>query len=159
MESFDNQLGSDTMTSSRRYSVIGKFLGALALIAAGSFAACNNSQGNTDGGSAVSNLGTGNIPVSDGGFGAKLSLSINGVPSSAAPTLSVGDITEFTVFAQDPRGQGLKYQRVFCESEKGIAIIEPSLPQAAQSDRSISSARFLPAQTQSRTASPAPELN
>lgn len=95
---------------------------SVALMSAAWFAACNNSQGDTDGGSAVSNLGNGNAPVSNGGFGAKLTIDVVGDDSN----IEVGEIRGYRVVATDPRGLPLANQRVFCESERGIAILEPS---------------------------------
>ncbi len=108
------------MKSSRRYTRLGKLIAVAAVITAGAFAGCNNSQGDTDGGTATDNLGTGDIPVSDGGFGAKLVLDIED------DDINVGDTTGYFVIVTDPRGQPLPFRRVFCESELGIAILEPS---------------------------------
>ena len=108
------------MKSSRRYTRLGKLIAVAAVVTAGAFAGCNNSQGDTDGGTATDNLGTGNIPVSDGGFGAKLVLDIHD------DDINVGDTVGFFVTVTDPRGQPLPFRRVFCESEHGIAILEPS---------------------------------
>lgn len=110
------------MKSSNSYSVIGKFIGVFALVAAGALAACNNGQGDTDGGSAVGNLGTGNLPVSDGGFGAKLVIDVE----APDDILQVGEVTGYFVTATDPQGLPLANRRVFCNSELGIAILEPA---------------------------------
>ena len=106
--------------------MVGKLAAALAIVATGAFTACNNSQGDTSGGKATDNLGNGSTPVSNGGFGAQLLLEVDGVSGTPAPVVNVGEIKEFTVRAVDPRGVGLDHQRVFCESEKGVAILEPS---------------------------------
>lgn len=58
--------------------------------------------------------------VSDGGAGATIRIEIDDT------TLNVGDETHFLVRLTDPQGAPLARLRVFCESEKGIAIIEPS---------------------------------
>lgn len=89
--------------------------GALALVALGG---CN--QGDTDGGQGNDSLGIGDHPVSDGGFGAKLSIDIVEEP------IPVGERVGFFVTAVDPSGLPLAFRRVFCDSEKGIAILEPS---------------------------------
>lgn len=81
---------------------------------------CNS--GDTDGGSANDNAGQGIIPVSNGGFGATLTIELD----DGTNEIAVGDKKGFHVTALDPLGQPLTRRRVFCESEKGIAIIEPS---------------------------------
>lgn len=91
------------------------FVGMMVLVGAGclTLMACN--QGDTGAG----NVGTGTQYVSDGSAGATLTLDV-------AKTLLVGDTTGFVVTATDPRGQPLPFIRIFCDSEKGISIIEPS---------------------------------
>ena len=76
------------------------------------------SGGDTDG-EGNSNNGTGNQFVGDGGAGATIKII-------ADDTIGVSDVKGFFVEVLDPRGAPLSYVRVFCESEKGIAIIEPS---------------------------------
>lgn len=39
--------------------------------------------------------------------------------------LSVSDTTGFRVFLKDPKGRPLKNQRIYCDSEQGIGVIEP----------------------------------
>lgn len=77
-------------------------------------------SGDTDGGSARDGAGTGDQFVSDGGAGAKLEITFE------HDELGVGDTMSFRVLAKDPQGAPLAFIRIFCESEKGIAIIEPS---------------------------------
>lgn len=72
--------------------------------------------GDTDGGGDTT-LGT--QFVSDGGSGATLTIE-------APETIPVGGTVGFFVEALDPRGAPLAFLRVFCETEKGIAILEPS---------------------------------
>ncbi len=79
-------------------------------------------NGDTDGGSANDDAGIGVIPVSDGGFGATLTIELD----DGSNEIAVGEKKGFRVTALDPLGQPLARRRVFCESEKGIAIIEPS---------------------------------
>lgn len=76
--------------------------------------------GDTDGGSAkdAANDADG-VYVADGGAGATLTID-------APDTMAVGEIAQFKLHLMDPSGQPLAYIRLFCESEKGIAIIEPS---------------------------------
>ncbi len=78
---------------------------------------CN--RGDTDGGEGNDDAGTGVQLVSDGGFGASLKIE-------APDELEVGDVDGFRVFLKDPAGAALPFIRIFCESEQGIAIIEPS---------------------------------
>ena len=89
--------------------------GAIALAA---LSGCN--QGDTDGGQGNDSLGVGDHPVSDGGFGAKLTIDIVDEP------IPVAERRGFFVTATDPSGLPLAFRRVFCDSEKGIAILEPS---------------------------------
>lgn len=78
------------------------------------------SQGDTDGDGAADHAQNDRPQyVSDGGAGATLKITIKG-------DLSVGDQVPFTVIALDPQGNGIPFIRIFCESEKGVAIIEPS---------------------------------
>lgn len=74
-------------------------------------------SGDTDGGSATP--GQGPSFVSDGGAGATLTIE-------APRTIDVGDRQPFRVTALDPNGQPLSFIRIFCETESGIAILEPS---------------------------------
>jgi hypothetical protein len=72
-------------------------LGALGLLAF--FGACHGSN-DTDGGIASDNLGTGNQPVSDGGFGASLTIEL----SDGDNIIHTGDREGFFVTALDPSG-------------------------------------------------------
>lgn len=74
-------------------------------------------QGDTGGG--LDNTTNGTILVSDGGFGGSLSIEVTG-------GLSVGETVGFFVRAFDPTGAPYEFIRIFCESERGIAILEPS---------------------------------
>jgi len=84
------------------------------------FGGCNG--GDTDGGIASDDLGIGNQPVSDGGFGASLTI----VLKDGDDEIETAERETFFVNALDPSGLPLAFRRVFCESEKGIAILEPS---------------------------------
>lgn len=90
---------------------------ALAVGTMGMITACHGA-GDTDGGKALDSVGQGSQVVGDG-FGATLSLDV-------PDTLTVGGTDEFRVTLKDPNGLPLEYVRVACESEKGIAILEPS---------------------------------
>ena len=77
-----------------------------------------NTGGDTDGGPANDDTLPGGQFVSDGGAGGSLSISLTG-PLTTAGT------TGFFVTATDPSGAPLAFIRIFCETEKGIAILEP----------------------------------
>jgi len=76
-------------------------------------------QGDTDGGSATDGINVGDQVNDDGGFGASLKITVFG-------SLGVGGEVDFNVTVLDPRGVALEFIRLFCESELGIAILEPS---------------------------------
>ena len=77
--------------------------------------------GDTEGGKGkeTANSGADARYVADGGAGATMTMD-------APLTMVVGETDEFRVHLRDPQGQPLEYIRIFCESEKGIAILEPS---------------------------------
>lgn len=77
------------------------------------------SQGSTDGDEGNDVAGLGAQFVADGGAGASLTIS-------APTTLATGSTSGFSVTALDPLGAPLAWLRLFCESERGIAILEPS---------------------------------
>jgi len=95
-----------------------KSLGMVALLGV-TLGAFGCDGGDTDGGKANDNLGPQGQYISDGGAGSTLKISIKG-------SLTVAGQTPFSVVATDPRGEPLAFIRIFCESERGIAIIEPS---------------------------------
>ena len=79
---------------------------------------CN--RGDSDGGDAVEDdAGIGVQFVGDGGAGATLAIT-------APSRLGVGATSGFSVMATDSAGAPLGFIRIFCESERGIAILEPS---------------------------------
>lgn len=91
----------------------------LGVLFLGLLTACGGT-GSTDGGVAVTDdAGIGAQFVSDGGSGGTLRIE-------APARLAVGDREEFRVIATDPSGAPLSFIRIFCESELGIAILEPS---------------------------------
>lgn len=99
-----------------RNIVTSMLLLGISLIGAG----CTGGSGDTDGGSAADAAGElGTQFVSDGGAGASLIIK-------APSELRVGETDGFSVTALDPSGSPLGFIRIFCESEKGIAILEPS---------------------------------
>lgn len=63
--------------------------------------------------------------IADGGSGGSITVNISG-------GLTVAGTTTFTVSLRDPSGAPLAFIAVTCESERGIAIIEPSLNGIAQ---------------------------
>ena len=85
------------------------------------YVACNG-QGDTDGGPGNDDAGIGSQPVSDGGFGATLTIRLK----DGDDEIGITEREAFFVDAYDPNGQPLAFRRVFCETEKGIAILEPS---------------------------------
>lgn len=89
--------------------------GALCLLGA---MACNG--GDTDGGTASEDMGGGSPFISDGGAGATLTIRLH------EEEIGVGDTAPFEVLLRDPQGAPIEFIRIFCESERGIAIIEPS---------------------------------
>lgn len=90
--------------------LLGVFVGAIV--------ACGG--GSTDGGDSVSqHAGLGDQFVSDGGAGGRISITVN-------DDLVTGSTASFSVQVLDPDGQPLQFVRISCDSEKGIAIIEPS---------------------------------
>ena len=84
-----------------------------------SLAAACGGRGDTDGGQGNDNAGLGPVFVSDGGSGGTLTIT-------APFTITTGSRVGFSVTAVDPTGAPLPFIRLFCESEHGIAIIEPS---------------------------------
>lgn len=93
------------------------FILAMACLTAG-YVGC----GSTGGGQGKNDAGLGSHPISDGGFGAKLSITLDDGTNEIETAGQKG----FLVTATDPNGLPLAQRRVFCESEKGLAIIEPS---------------------------------
>lgn len=73
--------------------------------------------GNTEGEPSTADV-SGQL-VSDGGFGSTLTIAATG-------PVGVGERIPFTVTALDPNGAPLEFIRIACESELGIAILEPS---------------------------------
>jgi len=96
---------------------------ALAFTAAASaamLAGIGCDSGDTDGGVASGGAGLGNQYVSDGGSGASLKILTD------YTEIATGDIKGYFVEALDPRGAPLQYMRIYCDTEQGLAIIEPS---------------------------------
>lgn len=89
------------------------------LIAALGVSALTSCQGNTDGDERRSDSLVGERYVADGGAGATITID-------APKDIAVGEQEAFSVTLTDPQGQPMPYVRVFCESEKGIGILEPS---------------------------------
>ena len=99
----------------RALLLLGTVLGCISLLSAVS--GCGG--GDTDGGPAVdANDRAGAQFVSDT-VGGSLRIRVVG------PLTVTGEVG-FTVTALDPSGAPLQFIRIFCESERGIAIIEPS---------------------------------
>ena len=79
--------------------------------------------GDTDGGASTGDQGNGPTLVSNGGFGSKMTIELENDDGIEIPTAGQA---KFLVKATDPNGQPLSFIRIFCESEKGLAILEPS---------------------------------
>ena len=94
------------------------------MISSSAFVGCffGGGAGDTDGGQGNDAAGLGAQTVSNGGFGATLTIQLDG----GGNIIQVTERAGFHVTALDPQGAPLPNQRVFCESEKGIAILEPS---------------------------------
>ena len=89
---------------------------------------CSGS-GNTDGGHAAANAKFGDQYVSDGAAGATLSFEFTqsaNIPGAGGPSLLVGGTSGFFVTVKDSRGRPLPYIRISCDTEQGLAIVEPS---------------------------------
>lgn len=98
-------------------------LAPIALLGAAVFAgvyACGS--GDTDGGAASDYIDPVDGPVSDGGFGSTLTITLDG----GGNEIAVGDRVGFLVDARDPQGLPLAYQRVFCATEYGLVLVEPT---------------------------------
>lgn len=85
------------------------------LAAAIVFVACK--QGDTDGGGNDTTPGV--QFVSDGATGARLTIELE-------DDLVVGGTAGFLVLATDPNGAPIPFLRITCDTEQGIAILEPS---------------------------------
>lgn len=79
-------------------------------------------SGDTDGGAASGYTDQVDGPVSDGGFGSTLTITLDG----GGNEIAVGDRVGFLVDARDPQGLPLAYQRVFCATEHGLVLVEPT---------------------------------
>ncbi len=97
-------------------TLLGTF--CIAAILSIGIAACNTGGTSNDGSADAADTPSGQY-ISDGGAGGSLTIRISG-------SLTVGGTTGFTVTALDAAGAPLAFIRIFCESERGIAIIEPS---------------------------------
>jgi hypothetical protein len=95
-------------------SVVGLGLGGMLALSA-----CS---GDTDGGGAAEDAqGPGDPVVSDGGFGATLKIVLGD------ESIGVGDTSTYHVELRDPVGNPIPFIRIFCETERGVAIVEPSV--------------------------------
>lgn len=93
---------------------------ALAILAFGAlsfatFIGCNGSGGTSG---ENNNSGSGENFVSDGGAGATIRIDVLG-------DLATGGMVDFIVTLLDPDGTPLPFIRITCDSEHGIAILEP----------------------------------
>jgi hypothetical protein len=92
---------------------------AVALVGVGllSFTGC---QGNTDGGSAASPDYSDGVFTGDDSSTGTIRLVLND------SQLQVGDKSGFKVYVADGQGQPVPNVRVVCDSEQGVALIEPT---------------------------------
>jgi hypothetical protein len=98
----------------------GSYLGAFsALFIAGALAGCLGGQGNTDGGSGAEHGFQDNVFVSDDSTTGTVSLSVS------STSLEVGNTSMFTVRAVNAQQQPVSNISVACDSEKGVAILDP----------------------------------
>lgn len=104
--------------STSKLSRAAKGISLLLSLAFVSLIGCTGS--NTDGGKAA-NTASNTFPqfVSDGGAGSTLLIN---VPT----TIATGSTAGFSVTATDPTGAPLAFVRIFCETELGLALLEPS---------------------------------
>lgn len=77
-------------------------------------------QGNTDGGSAASPDFRDDVFVGDESSTGSIRVVLND------SQIQVGDTTGFKVYVADAKGEPLPFVRVVCDSEQGIALIEPT---------------------------------
>lgn len=95
----------------------------VSLLLAGFLISCGS--GDTDGGPGNDAANpTGNPYVSDGGAGGSIFLTMD-------QEIGVGEIKEFILSLRDSNGQPLPFVRTYCDTERGIAIIEPNRGGAA----------------------------
>jgi len=78
--------------------------------------------GDTDGGSGADSARNSDPYVSDGSAGGTLSIELR----DSDRTIGVGDTVGFFVRATAPDGSPQRGIRIFCDSERGVAILEPA---------------------------------
>jgi hypothetical protein len=89
------------------------------LVFAGALVGCLGGQGNTDGGSGAEHGLEDNVFVSDESTTGTVSLSV------ASTSLEVGNTAMFTVRAVNAQQVPVANINVACDSEKGVAILDP----------------------------------
>jgi len=99
-----------------------RFLPPVMAAAAALLLAFVGCTGETDGGSGADRAETTTPFVSDGGSGGQLVLEIE----DDDITIGVGDTVPFRVRLTDAKGAGIPFARIFCDTERGISIIEPA---------------------------------
>ncbi len=104
----------------------------LALILAVALSSCT---GDTDGGSGADKAQTSDPYVDNGGSGAKIELEIEAPDNSIA----VAERAGFRVRVTDPQGQPLEFVRILCDTERGVAILEPTTGVESTSARGVMS--------------------
>lgn len=95
-----------------------KLLGSLAIVSLGAILAAVSGCGDSDGGSDEESAANNDNYVADGGAGSSIAISVKG-------RLTVGGTAGFSVILVDPYGLPLERIPVVCDTEEGIAILEP----------------------------------
>jgi hypothetical protein len=101
----------------------------LVLCVTATLAGCLGGQGSTDGGSGADGDFQDDIFVSDESTTGGMRLEI------AESSIAVGDTSEFLVFVRDEQQQPVPNINVICDSEGGVAILEPSTGYALTNGR------------------------
>lgn len=96
---------------------------------AATLAGCLGGQGSTDGGSGADGNFQDDVFVSDESTTGGMRLEI------AESSIAVGDTSEFLVFVRDEQQQPVPNINVICDSEGGVAILEPSTGYALTNSR------------------------
>lgn len=99
-------------------------VGLLTLSTAALLVGCSGSGTGDGEGNDTSEIGQ--QYISDGAAGSTIQILIGEGAGEADPAISVAETKGFRVILKDPNGLPLDNVQVFCESEHGIAILEPS---------------------------------
>ncbi|MFO0416769.1 MAG: hypothetical protein ACK5Y6_05720 [Pseudomonadota bacterium] len=102
---------------SARFKLMGGIAGGFCALSA--LAGCMGGQGSTDGGSGADGGFRDDVFVSDETTVGGMSLVL------ASSSLGIGDTASFSTFVTNADGSGVPQMNVACDSEDGVAIIEP----------------------------------